>query len=121
MPSNLQVQRPDGEWMHVMLPHGYIAVLPGYTLERATCGLVKAPKHKVGTQAAMQQTKRERPPRRVQLLEGLLRIHAFWLFMLMCCLTVLCQTAFSQHGWCLCAVRKGFPSKANVLSCVTQF
>ncbi len=29
------------------LPEGSIAVLAGHTLERATCGLVKAAKHRV--------------------------------------------------------------------------
>ena len=45
--SDMQVQKPDGTWKHLLLAQGQIAVLAGYTLERATCGLVKAAKHKV--------------------------------------------------------------------------
>ena len=44
---NLQVQGPDGSWRHLLTPQGQLAVLSGYTLERATCGLIKAAKHKV--------------------------------------------------------------------------
>ena len=43
----MQVQEPGGTWKHLLLPQGYIAVLTGHTLERATCGLVKAAKHRV--------------------------------------------------------------------------
>ncbi|KAL3158725.1 hypothetical protein ABBQ32_011459 [Trebouxia sp. C0010 RCD-2024] len=45
--QGLQVQKPCGTWTHVLLPQGLIAVLTGHTLERATCGLVKAAKHRV--------------------------------------------------------------------------
>jgi hypothetical protein len=38
---------PNGEWADVFLPEGHVAVLAGYTLERATCGLIKAAKHRV--------------------------------------------------------------------------
>ncbi len=34
-----------GEWQQLTIPEGQIAVLAGYTLERATCGLVRAAKH----------------------------------------------------------------------------
>ena len=37
----MQVQKVDGTWTHLLLLEGQIAVLAGYTLERATCGLVK--------------------------------------------------------------------------------
>lgn len=43
----IQVQQAIGDWRHVTLPAGYVAILPGYTLERATCGLVKATTHRV--------------------------------------------------------------------------
>ena len=32
--------------MEAGTPEGCVAVLPGYTLERATCGLVRATRHK---------------------------------------------------------------------------
>ena len=41
-----QVQELNGTWTHQLLPEGQIAVLAGYTLERATCGLIKAATHK---------------------------------------------------------------------------
>ena len=43
----IQVQHPGGHWRSVVLPSGHVAILPGYTLERATCGLVKATTHSV--------------------------------------------------------------------------
>ena len=43
----IQVQQAIGDWRHVTLPAGHVAILPGYTLERATCGLVKATPHRV--------------------------------------------------------------------------
>ena len=43
----MQVQVPDGTWKDLLLPQGQIAILAGYILERATCGLVKAAKQKV--------------------------------------------------------------------------
>ena len=45
--SNIQVQGPDGTWRNLLLSQGQMAILAGYTLERATCALIKAPKHKV--------------------------------------------------------------------------
>ena len=42
-----QVQQAGGEWEDVTVPAGHVVVLPGYTLERATCGLVKATIHRV--------------------------------------------------------------------------
>ncbi|KAL0027691.1 hypothetical protein WJX79_009241 [Trebouxia sp. C0005] len=45
--DGLQVLQADGQWAHMRLPEGCIAVLAGHTLERATCGLVKAAKHRV--------------------------------------------------------------------------
>ncbi|DBB06912.1 hypothetical protein WJX82_003537 [Trebouxia sp. C0006] len=48
----LQVQHPGGHWRSVVLPSGHVAILPGYTLERATCGLVKATTHSVVTQTS---------------------------------------------------------------------
>ncbi len=39
--------RSSGEWVDVFLPEGHVAVLAGHTLERATCGLIKAAKHRV--------------------------------------------------------------------------
>lgn len=36
-----------GEWKQLTIPEGQIAVLAGYTLERATCGLVTAAKHRM--------------------------------------------------------------------------
>jgi len=41
----IQVQQASGPWKHVTLPAGHVVILPGYTLERATCGLVKATTH----------------------------------------------------------------------------
>ncbi len=43
----IQVQQISGVWKDVTLPAGHVAILPGYTLERATCGLVKATTHRV--------------------------------------------------------------------------
>ena len=43
----MQVLGADGVWSDLLLPEGHVAVLAGYTLERATCGLVKAAKHRV--------------------------------------------------------------------------
>ena len=43
----MQIQGPDGTWKDLLLSQGQIAILAGYTLERATRGLVKAAKHKV--------------------------------------------------------------------------
>ena len=37
----------NGQWQDVPIPAGHIAIFPGYTLERATCGLIKATKHRV--------------------------------------------------------------------------
>ena len=45
--SHMQVQGPDGTWRELPLSQGQIAILAGHTLERATCGLIKAVKHKV--------------------------------------------------------------------------
>ena len=42
-----QVQQASGDWEDVPMPAGHVVVLPGYTLERATCGLVKATVHRV--------------------------------------------------------------------------
>ena len=39
--------RSNGEWVDVLLSDGHVAVLAGHTLERATCGLIKAAKHRV--------------------------------------------------------------------------
>ncbi len=36
-----------GEWKQLTVPEGQVAVLAGYTLERATCGLVAAAKHRM--------------------------------------------------------------------------
>ncbi|DBB06910.1 TPA: hypothetical protein ACH3X3_009566 [Trebouxia sp. C0006] len=46
-PQGLQVQQASGTWDDVTLPAGHVIMLPGYTLERATCGLVKATRHRV--------------------------------------------------------------------------
>ena len=43
--SSMQVLGADGVWSDLLLPEGHVAVLAGYTLERATC--VKAAKHRV--------------------------------------------------------------------------
>jgi len=43
----IQVQQTSGLWEDVTLPAGHVIILPGYTLERATCGLVKATTHRV--------------------------------------------------------------------------
>lgn len=43
----MQVQGPDGTWGELPLSQSRVAVLAGYTLERATCGLIKAAKHRV--------------------------------------------------------------------------
>ena len=43
----IQVMQQDGSWEQLLVPEGHIAVLAGYTLERATCGLVKAVTHRV--------------------------------------------------------------------------
>ncbi|KAL0039487.1 hypothetical protein WJX79_010346 [Trebouxia sp. C0005] len=42
-----QVQHTSGVWKDVTLPAGHVIIVPGYTLERATCGLVKATTHRV--------------------------------------------------------------------------
>ena len=34
-------------FLRVDVPPGHVAILPGYTLERATCGLIKAAVHQV--------------------------------------------------------------------------
>ena len=39
--------RSSGEWVDAFIPEGHVAVLAGHTLERATCGLIKAAKHRV--------------------------------------------------------------------------
>ncbi len=44
---SLQVQNADGAWTDVTAPRGTVTVLAGYTLERATCGLIKASNHRV--------------------------------------------------------------------------
>lgn len=36
-----------GEWKQMAVPEGQVAVLAGYTLQRATCGLVTAAKHRM--------------------------------------------------------------------------
>ena len=36
-----------GEWKQLTIPEGQIAILAGYTLERATCGLVAAAKYRM--------------------------------------------------------------------------
>ena len=38
---------PDGTWKELPRSQGQVAISAGYTLERATCGLIKAVKHKV--------------------------------------------------------------------------
>ena len=43
----MKVMLSSGSWKDVRLAEGQVAVLAGYTLERATCGLVKAVKHRV--------------------------------------------------------------------------
>ena len=43
----MPVQGLDGTWREMQLSGGWIAILAGHTLERATCGLIKATKHKV--------------------------------------------------------------------------
>ncbi|KAK9804918.1 hypothetical protein WJX72_012019 [[Myrmecia] bisecta] len=45
----LQVQSSTGEWQDVTLGKGQIAVFAGYTLERATCGLIPRALHRVRT------------------------------------------------------------------------
>ena len=44
--GSIQVE-VNGQWQDVPIPAGHIAIFPGYTLERATCGLIKATKHRV--------------------------------------------------------------------------
>jgi isopenicillin N synthase-like dioxygenase len=36
-----------GLFEDVLLPEGYVLILPGYTLQRATCGIYKAAAHRV--------------------------------------------------------------------------
>ena len=44
----MQMQSNDDEtWREWSLSRGHVAVLAGHTLERATCGLINAAKHKV--------------------------------------------------------------------------
>ena len=42
-----QVKTADGSWQQLQVLQGHIAILAGYTLERATCGLVQAVTHRV--------------------------------------------------------------------------
>ena len=44
------VNSKTGLFEDVFLPEGYILVLPGYTLQRATCGIYKAAAHRVVNQ-----------------------------------------------------------------------
>ena len=44
------VNSKTGLFENVLLPEGYILVLPGYTLQRATCGIYKAAAHRVVSQ-----------------------------------------------------------------------
>ena len=44
--QSLQVQKRDGAWQDLLIPAGHIAVLAGYTLERATCGKCPAVKYR---------------------------------------------------------------------------
>ena len=37
----------DGSWKQLLIPKHHMAILPGYTLERATCGVVTAVTHRV--------------------------------------------------------------------------
>ncbi len=41
------VNTKTGLFEDVLLPEGYILILPGYTLQRATCGIYKAAAHQV--------------------------------------------------------------------------
>ena len=41
------VNTKTGLFEDVLVPGGYILVLPGYTLQRATCGIYKAAAHRV--------------------------------------------------------------------------
>ena len=41
------VNTKTGLFEDVLLPEGYILILPGYTLQRATCGIYKAAAHRV--------------------------------------------------------------------------
>ncbi|KAL0033821.1 hypothetical protein WJX77_006616 [Trebouxia sp. C0004] len=41
------VNTKTGLFEDVLLPQGYILILPGYTLQRATCGIYKAAAHRV--------------------------------------------------------------------------
>ena len=41
------MQGNDDTWRELPLSEGHVAILAGHTLERATCGLIKAAKHKV--------------------------------------------------------------------------
>ncbi len=43
----IQVLSAGGVWKQLPLSKGQVAVLAGHTLERATCGLVKAATHRV--------------------------------------------------------------------------
>lgn len=44
----LQVADPSHKVFHALeISPGHVAVLPGYTLERTTCGFVKATMHQV--------------------------------------------------------------------------
>ena len=42
-----QVKTANGSWQQLQVPEGHMAVLAGYTLERATCGLIPAVTHRV--------------------------------------------------------------------------
>lgn len=44
--QSLQVQKCNGAWQDVLVPAGYVAVLVGYTLERATCGKIPAVRYR---------------------------------------------------------------------------
>ncbi|KAL0046452.1 hypothetical protein WJX82_000928 [Trebouxia sp. C0006] len=45
--QSIQVMDSTGAWTQLTVPEGQIAVLAGYTLERATCGLITAAKHRM--------------------------------------------------------------------------
>ena len=51
-----------GAWTQLTVPEGQIAVLAGYTMEQATCGLITAAKHRMVCFNASIQWKRYIPP-----------------------------------------------------------
>ena len=91
----LQVQQASGEWKDVTVPAGHVLVLPGYTLERATCGLVKATIHRVSD--CMQKPHLAlaicRWSRHVDKLTGTLSLHClFAVFCLHCNVNLLANS-----------------------------